>query len=182
MEKEKIKDYFIECKNSHKKENIDTAVWNLESSSLNDVDIKKMEEEIHIVFPKEYRAYIMTAAHQFTVLKGNFDNFFLEDDVDVELKIVPQPYHEELKYIREMLKENMILVRQSYLPIGEFDEDGYLCIDLKGNNEIVWIPFENCIGFTEREQFEQEQISIFHEFDDYIKCFFGGAKYIIEDE
>lgn len=116
----KIKDYFIECKNSHKKENIDTAVWNLESSSLNDVDIKKLEEEIHIVFPKEYRAYIMTAAHQFTVLKGN--------------------------------------------------------------NEIVWIPFENCIGFTEREQFEQEQISIFHEFDDYIKCFFGGEKYIIEDE
>ena len=80
-----------------------------------------------------------------------------------------------------MLKENEIIVQQKYLPLGEFDEDGYLCIDLKNNNEIVWLPFENCVGFTKREEFEEEQLHIFNDLDDFIKCFFGKEKYVIEE-
>ncbi len=52
MEKEKIKDYFIECKNLHKKEIPDTADWNLESSSLSDVDIKNWKRKFTLYFPK----------------------------------------------------------------------------------------------------------------------------------
>ena len=123
----------------------------------------------------------MATSHMFTELEGKFDNFFFEDDVDVSLKIVPQPQGEELKYIRELLKENYILVREKYIPLGEFDEDGYLCIDLMNNNEIVWIPFGDCFGFTTREQFETEQLHIFYNFSDFIKCFFGKEKHEIEE-
>lgn len=181
MKKEEIKKYFAKGKDWSEKERKDNTGWSLEDSSIEEGDVKKLEEELQITFPKKYCEYIMAAAHRFTTLVGKFDNFFFEDDVDIEIKIVPQPYGEELKYIRKMLKENEIIVQQKYLPLGEFDEDGYLCIDLKNNNEIVWLPFENCVGFTKREEFEEEQLHIFDDLDDFIKCFFGKEKYVIEE-
>ena len=107
----------------------------------------------------------MTAAHQFTVLKGNFDNFFFEDDVDVELKIVPQPYHEELKYIREMLKENMILVRQSYLPIGEFDDGSGFTIDyiLSADEEMMDLVLQ--LDFFYIDRAKEELKCVFRDID-----------------
>lgn len=181
MEKEEIKKYFEKCKEWNEKEGEDTTGWTIENSSIDDVDVKNLEKELQITFPDQYCKYIMTAAHKFTTLVGKFDNFFFEDDVDVKINIVPQPYGEELKYIRKMLKDNEIIVQQKYLPLGEFDEDGYLCIDLKNDNEIVWLPFENCVGFTKREEFEEEQLHILDDLDDFIKCFFGKEKYVIED-
>ena len=180
MNKNEIKNYFIKCKEENSGE-VDSTSWNLEDSSLDESAVKDLEAEFQIHFPKDYCEYIMAAAHRFTVLDATLDNFFFEDDVEVELKIVPQPYKDELKYIRELLKENEILVGQNYLPLGEFEEDGYLCIDLEDDNKIVWIPFENCVGFCERKQFEEEQLPMFDGLDDFIKCFFGKEKYVIED-
>lgn len=181
MLKGDIKEYFLKCKNKEVLENGKCADWELKDSLLDLSAVHVLEQEVQLEFPSEYCEYIMAAAHMFTELEGKFDNFFFEDDVDVVLKIVPQPQGKELKYIREMLKENFILVKEKYLPLGEFDEDGYLCIDLMHKNEIVWIPFEDCVGFTTREQFETEQLHIFYKFDDFIKCFFGKEKHEIED-
>ena len=163
------------------KENEKKIKWEVKDSSIGLLEVQELEKEINLEFPSEYCEYVMAASHMFTELEGNFDNFFYEDDVDVSLKIVPQPYGEEQKYIRELLKDNYILVEEKYIPFGEFDEDGYLCIDLINNNEIVLLPFDECVGFTKRNQFETEQLHIFYKFDDFIKCFFGKEKHKIED-
>ena len=55
-------------------------------------------------------------------------------------------------------------------------------MDLENNNRIVWIPYEDCIGFTKREEFEEEQIKIFNNLSEYMKCFFGKHTHVIEDE
>ena len=190
MKNEEILDYFKKCKKNKKNivkgydippEMKDGRSWKVMESTLTEQDIEKLEKEFDLMFPEEYKNYLMAAAHMFTNLTGNFDNFFFEDNVNVLLKILPQPYKAELKYIKENFINNKILVKEGYIPLGEFDEDGYLCIDLKNSDEIVWLPFENCIGFTSRKEFEQEQLHIFSYFSDYIKCFFGKETHMVED-
>lgn len=161
----------------------DGASWKFMESSLTEHDVQELEKELQITLPEDYKNYITTAAHMFCELEGNLDNFLFEDDVDIMFTIVPQPYKEELKYIKELLKGNEILLAAGYLPLGDFDNGGgYLCMDLENDNQIVWLPHEECIGFTAREEFEEEQMLIFPEFSSLISCFFGGETYEIEDE
>lgn len=190
MKKEEIVNYFEKCKkNAVKEYEIPSEMknghlrksWKLMESSVTEQDIKDLEKEFDLKFSEEYKNYLMAASHMFVNLTGNFDNFCFENDVDISLKIVPQPYKEELEYIKALFINNKILVKEGYIPLGEFDENGYLCIDSKNNDDIVWIPFENCVGFTSREEFEQEQLHIFCHFSDYIKCFFGKETHIVED-
>lgn len=190
MTKEQIKAYFTECsKNNDTVPEYDIpsemqadGAWSVMDSTLAKEDLADLERQFNLKLPREYCDYIMAAAHMFTELTGNFNNFLFEDDVDVVMQIPPQPYKEELKYIKEMIEENSLLVGLGYLPIGTFDSDGYLYIDLENQNRLVWLPFDNCVGFTTREEFESEEVLIFETLDEYIKCFFGGETYTIPDE
>ena len=76
MKKEEIKKYFAKGKDWSEKERKDNTGWSLEDSSIEEGDVKKLEEELQIIFPKKYCEYIMAAAHRFTTLVGKFDNFF----------------------------------------------------------------------------------------------------------
>ena len=140
MSSEEIREYFVKCReydedNHMNIEEIPSVMrekntWKVVDSTLTVAEIKELENGLQMEFPKSYKDYLMASAHLFEKLIGKFDNFFFEDDVDIVLKIQPQPYGEELKYVHEMLEENIILVRENYLPLGIFDDNGYLCIDL----------------------------------------------------
>lgn len=189
MTKENIIQYFNEYMKTHNDIEVEYEIpdemkdgnsWKLCESSITEQDICELEKEFNITLPQDYKNYLMVSAHMFTTLTGNFDNFCYDNDVDIELIIPPQPYKAELMYIKELYKNNAVLVNAGYIPLGQFDEDGWLCIDLENDNELVWVPFECCVGFTKREEFETEQLHIFYQFADYITCFFEGKTHEIE--
>ena len=190
MTKKQIKAYFTEYNKNYDtipeydipSEMQGDGSWSVMDSTLNQKALAELEKQFDLKLPEEYCDYIMAAAHLFTEITGNFDNFLFEDDVDVIMQIPPQPYKEELKYIKAMFEENSLLVGLGYLPIGTFDDDGYLCVDTENQNRLVWLPFNNCVGFTTREEFESEEMPIFETLEEYIKCFFGGETYTIQDE
>ena len=60
--------------------------------------------------------------------------------------------------------------------------DGYMCIDTRRENEIRWLPYENCAGFEMYDEFNEESLPVFKNFDEYINCYFCGIKHEIEDD
>ena len=191
MKKEEFLKYYWICKDAEKDTKAEFPIptemkegnsWKLMDSTLTAKDIEELEKDFNLTLPEEYKEYIMAASHMFGCLAGNLDNFLFEDDVDVTLKVIPQPYKAELKYIKVYFENLDVLLKAGYIPLGEFEEDGCLYMDLENNNRIVWIPYEDCIGFTKREEFEEEQIKIFNNLSEYMKCFFGKHTHVIEDE
>lgn len=189
MKKAEIKELYILCNKDYNIENnydIPNEMrygnyWKVFDSTLDVGNIEELEKTFNLKLPIDYCNYILAASHMFNRLVGNFNNFLFEDNVDIILEIPPQPYKDELKYIREMLNENRLIVELGYLPLGIFDDSGYLCMDLQNKNQIVWLPFDFCIGLTLRKEFEKEQVLIFNNLDEYIKCFFGHETHNIEE-
>jgi hypothetical protein len=138
-----------------------------------------LSKELNIILPEEYINFIGSCAHAYTRLSGKLDNFLYEDDVDVELIICPQILGKELEQIKECLEENKFIISLGYIPIGIFNDNGYLYIDLKKENKIVWLPFENCVGLTTYEEFDSEGFIIFNNLEELMECFFMGKKFTL---
>ncbi len=191
MEKEKIKEYFINKAEKYEcnvkeldlpSEMIRNDKWIVLDTTANETDIERLESELKIKFPIDYRNYIGTCAHAFSCLIGTFDNFLFDDDIDIELIIPIQRYGREIQDIKDFLIENKVLVQCGYIPIGLFNDNGYMCIDTKRENEIRWLPYENCVGFSSYDEFNEESLPIFKHFKEYMDCYFLGTKHEIEDD
>lgn len=189
MGRERIYQYFQKRYNSYDTslipneipdEMIEDGKWLLKKSTLDSILFEEFLKENNILAPTEYIEYMLTAAHCFSRLDGKLDNFLFEDDVDVEIEVIPQPIGRELEYVKAVILEEYILVKNNYLPLAIFDEDGYLCMDVE-SKQIGWLPHEYCIGLTTREELENEYIPVFESIDDYIKCFLGGERYEVPD-
>ena len=191
MKKEKMKKYFV-CKAENYEcrvealdiphEMIKNGEWVVLDSTAIETDIDSLENELKIKFPVDYRVYIGTCAHAFSCLSGKFDNFLFEDDVDIELTIPMQRFGHEIQDIKDFLIENSILIQCGYIPIGIFNDNGYICIDTERENEIRWLPYENCVGFDSYEEFNEESLPVFKSFEEYMNCYFMGTKHEIEDD
>lgn len=163
-------------------EMIKNGEWVVLDSTATETDIDSLENELKIKFPVDYRVYIGTCAHAFSCLSGKFDNFLFDDDVDIELTIPMQRYGHEIQDIKEFLLENSVLIQCGYIPIGIFNDNGYICIDTKRENEIRWLPYDNCVGFDSYEEFNEESLPMFKNFEEYMNCYFLGTKHEIEDD
>ena len=191
MEKKKMIECFV-----NKAENYDCSLkeldlpsemisdekWIVLDSTVTEDDINQLEDEFGIKFPLDYRNYIGSCAHAFSCMIGYFDNFLFDDDVEVELIIPTQRYGNEIKDIKEFLLENHVLVQCGYIPIGLFNDNGYMCIDTRRENEIRWLPYENCVDFEMYDEFNEESLPVFKNFEEYINCYFCGDKHEIEDD
>ena len=156
--------------------------WIVLDTTAKETDIDRLESELKIKFPMDYRNYIGTCAHAFSCLIGKFDNFLFDDDVDIELTIPIQRYGREIQDIKEFLKENSVLIECGYIPIGIFNDNGYICIDTKRENEIRWLPYENCVDFDSYNDFNEESLPVFKNFEEYMNCYFLGIKHEIQDD
>ncbi len=155
--------------------------WLLQESKLNLADLESLFENKNITVPQEYFDYFLAASHYFTVIEGKLDNFLFEDDVDVEIEVFPQPIGREIEYLKEVILEREVFVKNGYLPIAGFNDDGYLCMDIE-TKQIGWLSREDCIGLEERNELEGEFIPVFETIDDYIKCFWGNVHYVVPDD
>lgn len=191
MEKEKVREYFVSKAENYEcgvndldipNEMIKNGKWVVLDSTATETDIDSLENELKTKFPVDYRNYIGTCAHAFSCLIGNFDNFLFDDDVDIELTIPMQRVGHEIQDIKEFLLENSVLIQCGYIPIGLFNDNGYICIDTKRENEIRWLPYKNCVGFDSYDEFNEESLPVFKSFEEYMNCYFLGIKHEIEDD
>lgn len=128
--------------------------------------------------PQEYVDFISAAAHDISMLNGVMDNFHAEDDVFVELEIPIQPLNNELSEIDELFSRCEVYLNAGYIPIGDLDETGFLCIDTCMEGIFIkWFDYERCMEFTTRKEFESRGIMVFDCFEDFMSCFFEGKKY-----
>lgn len=155
--------------------------WKVVPTTVTEADIDDFEKKVNIKLTSEYRKFIGSCAHLFTHLSGKLDNFLYEDDVDVDLEIMPQPYGNELSYLLVDMMENNLMTSLGYIPLGVFNDNGYLYIDTNKENKIVWLPFDNCIGFTTYEEFDNEGFVIFEDFEEFMRCFFLKEVHEVKD-
>ncbi len=193
MEKNKMMKYFQSLRKNYDDETFETdedipekmiknGQWIVLESTVREEQLEALEKEFNIQFPKEYKEFIGTCAHAFSCLEGKLDNFLFEDDVDVQLEIIPQYYGKELSLLYQDLKENSLVISLGYIPIGVFNDDGYLYIDTRKQNKIVWLPFEDCVGFTTYDEFDSEGFVIFENLYELMDCFFLGKTYTVKDQ
>lgn len=151
---------------------------NVTKSTVTLDDVRKLEKKYNIKMPQEYIDFISVAAHDISSLKGVIDNFLAEDDVHVELEIPTQPLNNELSEIDELFSRCESYLNAGYIPIGDLDETGFLCIDTCMDGIFMKrFDYEWCMDFTTREEFESDGIMVFDCFEDFISCFFEGKKY-----
>lgn len=169
------------------KVNLQSNTWSLMDSSLNDVEIRKLESKYNITLPCLYRDFISSYAHLIYKLEGKLDNFLFEDNVDVIWKPAIQPFNHELEFIDKQIGDIIELLNADYLYIGDFNYSGPLCIDLKAENEnnmqIVWMDYElwcSCENDT-REEYEEIASVIFDNFHQLMECFFLKQVHQCED-
>jgi len=155
--------------------------WLLQKSKLDPKEFEDLFKNMNVTLPQEYIDYFMAASHYFTIMESKIDNFLFEDDVDIEVEVFPQPIGKEIKYLKEIVLEKEVFVKNGYLPIAGFNDDGYLYMDT-GTKQIGWLSAEDCIGLEKREEFENEFIPVFKTIDDYIKCLWGDVHYEVPDD
>lgn len=155
--------------------------WRYIKSSVTTTQIKDIEKKYNIVFPSIYKDFISVYAHFINKVQGKLDNFLFEEDVDVVLEIPEQPYGAELQKLELLLESNEKYLYAGFLPIGEFQYCGLMCIDIFGNDEdtmkIMWFDHEDCCECESREELEDEGAIVFDNFKLLLKCFFLKEKY-----
>lgn len=152
-----------------------TKQWELMDSTVDDEDIRRLEKKFNITFPRLYKEFISSYAHLITILTCKVDNDFFEDE-DVILEIPVQPYQKELDDIYTILEGSSVLLEAGYLPIGECNTYGILCIDLVANDEsemkIIFFDHEDICECTTREELEEVGYATFDNFKQLLGYFF----------
>ncbi|MHC1686064.1 MAG: SMI1/KNR4 family protein [Clostridiaceae bacterium] len=153
----------------------DSEKWILLESNVSEDDIFKLEKKFKVKIPSMYKAFISAYSHFFEELEGIFDNFYDEDDVEVFVDIIPQPSNMPLSRIERVFEELRELIDLGYIPIGDFNGQGPLCIDILNSNKLVWLNHEEYYKCETREEVEKISVLIFNSFNEFMECFFGGV-------
>ena len=155
--------------------------WKLVEMQVEDNNIDKIETDFNIKLPDIFKAFISTYCHVFERLSGKFDNYFGDSDVNVCVDISPQLTSEPLEEIRNVLEQFDELVAMGYIPFGDLNGIGPLCIDMNANFNVVWFDHELYYRCKTREEYEELEVIIFDDFYQFLDCFFAGKKHTISN-
>lgn len=151
--------------------------WRYCETSLTEEELVDFENRHQITLPNTYKMYLTSFGHLLNKLYGRLDGYFGEE-LEALVYIPPQPYGSELKYVDEIYSECEILVKNGYLPLGDFNSWGPLCIDISKSEEeemkVLYFDHEEYGPCNSREELEQIGIVLFANFTEFLECFFEG--------
>lgn len=151
--------------------------WKLVESEVKEEDINKLEKTFNIKLPSLYKAFLSTYYHMLQELTGTLDNYLFEDDVEVYIELISQPSDNPLLQLKTVWGEFDDILEFGYIPIGDFNKCGPLCIDIFNDNILVWLDHEEYYNCESREELEDLALPIFSDFKGFMECFFCGKKY-----
>lgn len=138
--------------------------------------LTKLEEDFTVSIPKDIKTYI-SLSHDIKDVHGIITAFDDEGE-DSYISLIAQTENEpfaEYRRIWELYKE---LITEGYLPIGFFKDAGPLCVDMKRNQEIVFIDEDSKNG-GEEEPFYRTVIA--SSFEELLEIYFGVESDEVDD-
>lgn len=131
--------------------------------------------------PSIYKCFITSYYHIIEEVSGVFDNYNDEDDREISVSLIPQLSNNPFGMILHIYEECEELLKFGYIPFGDFNGQGSICIDTLDSDRIVWFDYEEYYKCKERREFEEISIELFSGLKDFLICFFEQKRYNFEN-